>query len=482
MLDIIIKPSFKDLIVRGYKNTVTFAKEIMETDLHDEQKECLRDMRLKSHTGITCGNRWGKSELINIYSSFIASYKPLPDNLKHKKVSILNTSISQDQANIVFDKFCENFLERPKFSWTIKDVKKSPFPHITFKTGITWWFRNASLNGKYLEGRSYLYANFDEADLQNDLMKFIDDILWPRMWDYGGGISWTTTPRRGKKNAFKVFDMLCKKVGRGDNDYFYFRGDSRNNKFLPQSAIDRMNKLPKRLLNKNVKGLYEDSNGVISNEHCDYAEILSDGLLDSPQPGAKYINIWDFARTSTYNAGITIELSDPLQVRSWERTQDVKGTKSREYWQLIKKRVRDRHTKWKGRTIIDATGIGDVLASDLRDIKPLEIKFNSNLRTEIIEEGISAFEHGHIGIPFNGSNTHKPIEQVLNNEYWCLRDELTDFDPEALDYIIWDMVCVIFIGIWYSKGKRPSVKKKSKNKNSIIVPLIRGVSKNGIIR
>jgi len=163
--DIIIKPNFKELIVRGFKSPVSFAREILETDLHVGQEECLEAMRLKASIGITCGNRWGKGDLIAIYSAFIGAYKPVSDFLKPKKLSILNTSISQDQANIVFDKFMENFIDRPKFSWLIKDVKKSPFPCISFRNGVDWWFRNASQDGKYLEGRSYLYANFDEADL-----------------------------------------------------------------------------------------------------------------------------------------------------------------------------------------------------------------------------------------------------------------------------------------------------------------------------
>jgi len=480
-MDIVIKPGWKETIRRGFQSPSSFAKEILEAELHEEQEECLDLMAFAEMFGLTTGNRWGKGEEIAILSAWKASYKPVPVKFKDKNLAILNTSISQDQANIVFDKFTESYLDRPKFSWIIKDIKRSPFPNITFKSGVTWWFRNASQDGKFLEGRSYFYANFDEADLQRDLKKFFEDILAPRLWDYGGCLSWTTTPRRGKKNAYKVWEEIMKMRKAGNTNVNRYQGDSRKNRFLDAKAHKRMNQLPKRLFNKNVLGLYEDSDGVISNEICDYAELIAEGLRDKPEPGAKYINIWDFARSSTFNVGITLELSNPLQLRSWERTQEDKANRTRTYWDLIKKRVRDRHMKWKGKTIIDATGIGDVLGSDLAGIHPVLVKLVNPIRVQIIEEGLSALENGEIGIPLQGDTEHKGIEQILNGEYWCLRDELTDFDPEALDYIIWDVVCCLFIGAWYSKGFRPNKVKLRNVTVPQVNPRAKGRSKYGAV-
>lgn len=473
-MDIVIKKSMKDLICRGFKSPSVFAREILELDLHEEQEECIEQMRLKDHFGLTTGNRWGKGDLVVIYSAWLAAYKPVAEKFQHKKLGILNTSISQDQANIVFDKFNDQLLDRPKFSWMIKDVKRSPFPNIKFKSGVEWWFRNASQDGKFLEGRSYFFINFDEADLQKDFKKFIEEIIMPRLWDFGGGLCWTTTPRRGKKNAYKIWDYLSKQNKLKNDKIGLYRGDSRKNKFLHTSAIERMNKLPKRLFNKNVIGLYEDSDGVISNEMCDFSELISDGAQDGPMPGGKYINVWDFARSHTFNVGLTIELCQPLQLRSWERMKDDKNNRNRAYWQLVTKRVKDRHLKWGGRTIIDATGIGDVLASYLKDIHPVEIKLHTNLRNQIIEIGLSVFENGEIGIPL------ETVNQVIQNEYWSLRDELTDFDPAALDYIIWDFVCCLFIGCWFARGYRSNSSKSKKKMPPRCIPMAKGVKKNAM--
>ncbi|MCP4608915.1 MAG: hypothetical protein GY845_09400 [Planctomycetes bacterium] len=472
-MDIVIKKSMKDLIIRGYQNRVNFAREILEMDIHDEQEECLMAMQGKEEFGLTTGNRWGKGEIVMINGSWYASYKPTGEQFKKKNVAILNTSISQDQANIVLDKFSETLMDRPKFSWNIKDVKLSPFPQIIFRNGITWWFRNASQDGKFLEGRSYLYANFDEADLQKNLPKFLSDILWPRLWDYGGALTWTTTPRRGRKNSYKCHEELKKKNKAGNKTVGIYQGDSRNNKFLDKSAIVRMNALPQRLLNKNVKGIYEDTDGVISNEALDYCEMIADGLIDSPIPGRRYISTWDFARSHTFNTGVTIELGDPLQLRSWERAQDNKTNRNRAYWVVIKERVKKRHFKFRGLTGIDGTGLGDVMDSFLAKINPISFKLHKRLRDDICEEGVSVCETGGIGLPL------EEIHQTINGQYWCARDELNDFDPEALDEIVWDFVCALFLGIWLSKGKRPP-SRNTKAIKSPCAPRVKGISKHAM--
>jgi len=467
--NIIIKPSYKDMIRKGFLDPVYFAEEILEAELHEDQKKCLRQMRLKEHTGITCGNRWGKGDLVAIYTSYICAYKPVIPKFKNKKISVLNTSISQDQANIVFDKFNEHYLDKPKFSWMIKDIKKSPFPNIKFKNNMEWWFRNASQNGKYLEGRSYLYANFDEADLQTEFETFINDILWPRLWDYGGWLSWTTTPRRGKKNAYKVWNELQKETKRNKN-VTIFNGDSRKNTFLHPSAIEKMNKLPDRLLNKNVLGLYEDSDGQISNDHADYCEYIATGLENNPTPRRKYLNIWDFARSSTFNVGITLDITDEIvQLVSWERAQD-KGNRNKKYWKMVIEKVNKRHKKWRGRTICDATGLGDVVCSSL-SIPHLPLKLVGKIRDEIIEEGLSAVQLGNVGLPLDD------VHHVIDQRYWCLRDELTDFDETVLDHVVWDFVCCIFIGMWYAIGKRPKQKSKKKQSPPRTNAKLKGASK-----
>jgi hypothetical protein len=478
-MDFIIKPALCEIIEKGYGNIPYFGREILGMDFHEEQEEHLRAIPGHEEVAIATGNRWGKGEEVLALGGYIGMYKPVSRKFKTENIPILNTSISQDQANIVFDKFESRLTNKPRFSWAVSDVKKSPFPHIVLKTGVTWWFRNASQNGKFLEGRSYFWANFDEADLQPEFQKFLEDILWPRLWDYGGFLTWTTTPRQGKRNAYKEWQAMESSIRGGDTKKLLLRGDSRKNKFLHESAREKMDKLPERLLNKNVLGLFEDTEGVLTSEALEFCELVADGLRGEAEAGHRYINFWDFARSRTFNCGGTLEVGERLQLRSWERTQDPEK-KDREYWQRIAHRVRERHRKWRGVTVIDATGLGDVLASFLSDIQPICIKLEggaTGLRAAIIEEGISVVQMAEIGLPLS------EVAHTLNGVYWSLKDEMLNFEPSALQHIVWDFICSLFLGIWVARGKRTGPKSNGKKKAPPRVkPRVKGVPRHAVVR
>lgn len=471
--NIIIKPSLREIILRGAKDTSYFAHEILEEETHSGQDKALTLLANKQFLGIHTGNRFGKGNTVMIHGAHIGAYRPISPRFKDRIIPILNTSISQDQANIVFDKFCERLLNRPKFSWAIKDIKRSPFPHITFRTGIVWWFRNASQNGKYLEGRSYYYVNFDEADLQPEFTSFVDDIILPRTWDFNGSFSFTTTPRKARRNAYKTIKAYQAKENAGDTKYGTFQGDSRLNTFLDPSAIDRMNALKAsapRLFRKNVLGLFEDEVGCIEQSALDYCKLIAEGLSE-PAKGSKYVNAHDFARSSTFNASVTIELGNPMQLRSWSRYQDP-GRRNPEYWMKVEDNVRARNKKYVGRTVYDATGLGDVLDSHLQDLrpKPIGVKLTKPLEEDIIDVGVSVIQNGSIGLPLD------QITQTLNGEYWSAEDELLDFEPSAKNEIIWDFVCALFLGIYFAVGKlKPSSKKPKAPPR--VAPRAKGVSR-----
>jgi hypothetical protein len=159
-----------------------------------------------------------------------------------------------------------------------------------------------------------------------------------------------------------------------------------------------------------------------------------------------------------------------MQLRSWERTQENKASRTRDYWQIITNKVKLRQLKYKGITLIDATGIGDVIDSFLNSNDIVPIKLNSSNEEAIIESGLSALQTGEIGLPLD------VINQTLNGEYWSLKDELMDFEPDHRDKIIWDFVCALFIGVWYAKGHYISGVNKARTAPQI-VPLLKGINK-----
>ena len=122
--NIIVTKTLTQKIRKGFLDIPYFVHEFIEEDTHAEQDQCLRGMRLRPVTTISSGNRWGKGDLIDFYMTWLAVYKPFAEQFKKKEVSILNTSISQDQANIVLDKFKSKILQKPKMQAFVSDVKQ----------------------------------------------------------------------------------------------------------------------------------------------------------------------------------------------------------------------------------------------------------------------------------------------------------------------------------------------------------------------
>ena len=447
-MEIQVKQSFRDLVERGFQDIPLFAHEFLDMETHKGQDDCLRGMRLKHETAIHSGNRFGKGEIVCIYGSWLAAYKPVDAKFKDIEVPILNTSISQDQANIVFDKM-KKIIERPKppkFTMFVQDIKASPFPHFIFRTGVTWWFRNASQDGKYLEGRSYFWINFDECDLQPNYQYVVDEILSPRVWDFGGGLSHTTTPRRGRRNAYVVYHRIETQIAARDTDVFLYQGDSRLNRFLHPSAIKRMNALPRRLLNKNVLGLFEDVEGSLSSSMLDYAATIATGTQSEPLPGHRYINAWDFARRSTFLIGLTLDITTSTpQLVNLERHRELPENRDPTYWQGVVAKVHFRHRKWGGLTAYDSTGVGDVVSSYIQDINAIGVYLTEKVKSGLIICGLDYIQNGRVGLP--------NIEIPSGDEVWSTTDELLNFDEENTDKIIWDFVCALFIALWVSRGK-----------------------------
>lgn len=443
-MEIVIKPSIKDVWKKAFDSIPFFASEILELQPHPDQERALKGIRKATRSFIKCGNRWGKGELALMQGAHKAAFKIVPAQFKSKDCSILNASISQDQANIVFDKF-QSIADKPKFSWLLKDIKRSPFPHVIFKNGMTWWFRNASQEGKFLEGRSYAHLNFDEADLMPEFRQFTEETLEPRLWDFNGTFCAMTTPRRGKRNAYKLWKDFEDRA-KTQPEYFVFSGDSRENSYLPPEAIERMNALPRRLFDKNVLAKWEAQEGSISTEAVDFCIRQASGLRSDPEKEKRYVNVWDFARSTTWCVGLTIEDSSPYQIRNFERFQDPAGHRTASYWKTVENRIRLRAKTWGGPTIVDQTGLGDVVASYISDINPVMANFGrGQLREDMIAHGIGMTQRGEFGLPH--------CEQVTQGEVWTAEDELRDFEPDQAGNI-WDFVCCLFMGLWYLKGKK----------------------------
>lgn len=443
-MEIILKKSFQDQIRDGYKDISTFATEILEDEIHEGQRAFLKKTHGKTFSFLHAGNRWGKGDVARIKGSYFAFYKPVPPKWKDKEICILNTSISQDQANIVLNKFEQVCTDRPKFSWIIKEIRHSPFPHIIFKNKVVWWFRNASQEGKYLLGRSYFWINFDEADYAKNLPELITEIIEPRTWDYGGSVDVMTTPK-GKRNAYRLYK---KRKDEGNPKHCFHQGDTRENTFIDQTSLRaKIKKMPVGLLRQNVKGEWVDSAGLISETAIRKSQEISTGLQIKPVQGHSYINAWDLARRSTFLVGVTLQVKPSVQLVSFERHQDSKDNPDSDYWHNAIAKITNRQKIWGGRTVIDKTGLGDVVFEFIpKHVRAIGLDLGSSargggrLKSDIVQNGISCINMEQVGIP-------QTVEQVTNEGTWTLEDELRDFCEDTRG-IVWDAVCALFLGLY----------------------------------
>lgn len=472
-MDIILKKSVRDRLRRatdiGY-----FVRDVLEEDMHEEQEAWLRGSLFKTNSFLRAGNRWGKGDCGYFKGAYYGFFKPVQRQFKSKWLSMMNTSASQDQANIILKKFEERYKDKKLFMWMIDDILYSPFPNIKFKNNVTWWFRNTSQDGKFLEGWSYFFINCDEADLIKNIPSIAENTIESRLWDYNGYLDVMTTPRRGKRNAYKLERRFIDAKDAKHN--FTFVGNSLKNKFLPKEAIERMKRLPDRLYRQNVKAEWVDEAGAISFKTIEGAHALSTGLQNAPKPGQRFVNAWDLARSSTWLTRITATATIPMQVVSWERSKESADYRNPEYWLRVEAKIKETHSRWPGRTGLDTTGLGDVVLSYVQSVRPISIQFASGhggnrLKADIIENGLAMFEHGEIAYP-------EGIEMVEpDGSVWTLDDEVLNFavDTEGL---VWDMVCALFIAAWIVKGKH----EENELPPPPVPSRVKGVSKHALVR
>jgi hypothetical protein len=133
----------------------------------------------------------------------------------------------------------------------------------------------------------------------------------------------------------------------------------------------------------------------------------------------------------THTVGITIDATTkPYKVNEILRTQ-------RE-WPIIINAIKQRHKKYGGITIIDSTGLGDVVLSELDDIGAVGFNFgggNRDLLLANFERSIFSDEvrWPHEELPDNGSA-------------WSLTDEIRAMDKSYVN--VGDGVCALALALW----------------------------------
>lgn len=397
---------------RAVCDPVLFAEEFLEIEPHPGQVKWLQNST-KPENALHTGNRWGKSlvQAIKILHRCLFKIRD-PKYNTTAKYEAVNASITLDQAKIIFENVIRLTKGKPHLEKLVKDVKFTPFPHIVFGSGAILWARSTQRRGEYLLGRDYDYFNFDEVAFEPHPEYVVNQVIMMRLADRAGMLDYTSTPK-GKN----WFYRKCCELKKNSELGYVQSGDSRENPHISREYLDRkLKSLSASKIEQNIKGLFiDDANQVIKEEYIRDAMTRSAGL-SRPIQGHRYCHGWDLARKRTFTVGVTLDITrKPYRVVALERFQ-------RE-WKDVYAAIRARHKEYGGEVIIDSTGLGDVVISEVADIRPQGFNFGERggkAKSELIANLEKMHALGQVAYPY--------IEHIQEDgELWTLQDELRDF-------------------------------------------------------
>jgi hypothetical protein len=415
------------------KDPVYFARSVLGINPHPGQGQWLGHST-KPENLLATGNRWGKSyvQAIKILHRAVFRIRPLKYD-QGGRYDIVVASITQDQANIIFNAAVRLVRSNEVLAALVKSIKRTPYPEMVFGNEAVITARTTQNRGNYLLGNNYDLFSFDEAAFESDPEYLINDVIMMRLADRDGRLDLISTPN-GKNWFYRRMLELQKDPEHG---YLQF-GDSRDNPYISRQALARrLQCLPKDRVAQNIAGQFIDnSKTVFGNDDIDHA--LIDGGLQPPQKDRRYITGWDLARKQTYTVGMTFDVTEkPYRLVAFARFNNRD-------WSDVVAEIRRTRYEYQSMLVIDATGLGDVIMSELADLNPVGIIFTPRLKGELL---------GNLLIAHNRQEIKYPdiVQRDEGSRVWSLQQELREITWD--DNNRYDAVMAMALAIWPKRNR-----------------------------
>lgn len=410
---------------RAISDPVYFARAFLNFNPHPGQAKWL-ELSTCSENALVTGNRWGKSDIQAvklIHRAFFQVRETKYD--KPGTYRCANVSITQDQAGIIFAKIIGFIGHSPVLQAFIKEIRQTPFPHIVFKNGSEIWARSTYNRGEYLLGHDFDYINFDEAAYDPAGEWVVDGVIKLRLADRNGALDFSSTP-----NGLNWFFKRCETIKREKRGAVR-HGSTFENPYLSKKYLSDLKKgLSESRKAQHLYGRFTSFEGRLFPEHVISRCIIDKSKIDINQSGF-FIHGWDLARKLTHTVGITIDATNkPYKVVELLRTQ-------RE-WPVIINAIKQRHKKYGGVTIIDSTGLGDVVLSELDDIGAVGFNFGGGNRDLLLANFERAIFSDEVRWPHE--------ELIDGGSVWSLTDEIRAMDKSYIN--VGDGVCALALALW----------------------------------
>lgn len=229
-------------------------------------------------------------------------------------------------------------------------------------------------------GRKYSLVVIDEAGIAKDLLEVWQTAIRPTLVDFGGRALFLGTPK-GRRHGFV---SLFNRGLTDDTEWQSFRASTLDNPYIPEAEVEAARReLPPEIFQQEFEGIPTDDG---ANPFGLDAIRKSVSAL-SEQPAVVYGV--DLARSIDYTVVIGLD--------AWRKVCVV------ERWQAPWAETKERVAKLVGKTpaVVDATGVGDAIVSDLLlmgvDAAPHVFTQSSKLR--LMQRLIAAFQGGELQIP-----------------------------------------------------------------------------------
>ncbi len=386
---------------------------------------------------LVTGNRWGKSEIqaVKLLHRALFQIRPIDRDTKDY-YRCANVSITQDQAGIIFEKALNLISRSRPLQAMVKSVKQTPFPHIDFKNGSEIWARSSHNRGEHLLGHDFDYINFDEAAYEPYGEWVVDGVIKLRLADRQGTLDFSSTP-----NGLNWFYRRCQAIEKEKRGHIQ-HGSTFDNPHLSEKYLaDLKSSLSESRAAQHLYGKFTSFEGRLFPEAVIQKCLCRSGSERGPLgPSEKpdisanrlFIHGWDLARKVTYTVGVSLDVTErPFRVVNIIRMQ-------REWPQTIKA-IKDIHALYGGITIIDSTGLGDVVLSELGDIGAVGFNFGGGNRDLLLANLERAIFAGEVAWP----DYEMPDD---NGGTWSLTDEIRAMD-KSYEHV-GDGVCALALALW----------------------------------
>ncbi|OGC76692.1 MAG: hypothetical protein A2Z27_00285 [candidate division Zixibacteria bacterium RBG_16_50_21] len=420
----------RDKIRKAIRDPVYFAREFLGVEPHEGQAKWLQNS-VGRENALHTGNRWGKSFVQAVKFLHRCLFKIRKSSYRGLKYQAANVSITGDQAQIIYYHILGLVNKSKLVSHLVKDALVTPFPHIIFGNQAVFWARSTQNNGEYLLGHDYDFINFDEAAYETNPDYVIDQVLVMRLADREGTLDLTSTPK-----GRNWFYRKCQQLENNPHLGYVQNGDCGQNPHISKEYLEyRKETLSEKKVAQNMYGRFVDEENVlIKEEQLAWALANSTGLC-IPLAGHSYVSGWDLGRKQSWTVGITVDISvRPFQVVSFERFQKD--------WLETAEIIRQKKKLYPGLVVFDSTGIGDVIMSELADIRPIGFHFGEKggkAKLDLISNLQLMHLKNQIAYPL--------IEQFTEKgQVWSLQDELRELSWDSKESL--DGAMALALALW----------------------------------